>query len=449
MKWLLSACLALVAIVLALLVLQRLRRGQPVVLTGRWSPRVIRMVAVVLVMLGVGESARAQEAKGAPNKLPTPENNDKLPNAITIDAITAWLTHQTSGSQAAATKLVHAKLMATHPPTAELLDAVRTHVRLLPAGLAKLLLADLQALKDGKPLPTPTVAQLKQALTDCSVNSYYDHYWTAYLWRKATDLNSADSQAWTDVFAGLRQQARITDTLIRVHATVKPIMLSQRAWMSKAGPGPAERQLLVEYRKAVADMLKLAGEQFPTVDEGTWKRDGIVLLKADPDALAPVLIRAGHKKDFSTEFTTRLGRLDLLKTNDKPAVLLHDSLGKIEIPAQTLLSVGQLHQYLPDATKRKLEQMVHDALTKNSEDAADRLETMLPFAHAAIRAGLKEQPTAKGAPRLRMILALFDDAPMPVVKPIVSDRNDFDSGGVGSPGRPPGVGGGGRGPGDR
>ena len=55
-------------------------------------------------------------------------------------------------------------------------------------------------------------------------------------------------------------------------------------------------------------------------------------------------------------------------------------------------------------------------MKNNSEDAADRLEQALPLTHRAIRAGLKELPKASGAPRLRLILALFDDAIMPSVR---------------------------------
>ena len=52
---------------------------------------------------------------------------------------------------------------------------------------------------------------------------------------------------------------------------------------------------------------------------------------------------------------------------------------------------------------------------EGDEDAADKLEMTLPLAHAAVRAGVKETPKGKLAPRLRMFLALFDDAVMPAL----------------------------------
>src|SRR5947209_6251480 len=59
MKWLLAPFLWLLALALTALLLWRLWRGKPVVLRGRWSPRVIRLVAVLLVFLGFTSQAPA------------------------------------------------------------------------------------------------------------------------------------------------------------------------------------------------------------------------------------------------------------------------------------------------------------------------------------------------------------------------------------------------------
>jgi hypothetical protein len=81
---------------------------------------------------------------------------------------------------------------------------------------------------------------------------------------------------------------------------------------------------------------------------------------------------------------------------------------------------------LSDVQKKRLDEEVAAALNGN-EDAADRLEAALPLAHAAVRTGLKEQPGAKFAPRLRLILALFDDTVMPAVPDVRSPRfEEFD-----------------------
>jgi hypothetical protein len=64
--------------------------------------------------------------------------------------------------------------------------------------------------------------------------------------------------------------------------------------------------------------------------------------------------------------------------------------------------------------KDRARQTIKAALD-NDEDAAERLEQALPLVHDLLRDELKKSPTAKGAPRLRLILALFDDAVMPVL----------------------------------
>ena len=87
----------------------------------------------------------------------------------------------------------------------------------------------------------------------------------------------------------------------------------------------------------------------------------------------------------------------------------------IDLLAKSVVSEWKLPNLNPDVAKQKLAETVHELLKNNSEDAADQLERCLPMTHAAIRAGSKELPNAKGAPRLRLILSLFDDTPMPVV----------------------------------
>ena len=99
------------------------------------------------------------------------------------------------------------------------------------------------------------------------------------------------------------------------------------------------------------------------------------------------------------------------------------------------MSVWELANLLSDDAKKKLDETVHDALKNNSEDAADRLEHCLALSHQAIRVGLKELPTAKGAPRLRLILALFDDTVMPALPAYRGVEAVQELQGRGGPGR--------------
>jgi hypothetical protein len=56
-------------------------------------------------------------------------------------------------------------------------------------------------------------------------------------------------------------------------------------------------------------------------------------------------------------------------------------------------------------------------LRGNDEKAALRLERAMPLVHTDLRAALEKTPNAKGAPRMRLILSLFDDVPMPALGP--------------------------------
>jgi hypothetical protein len=415
MRWLVLLLLWIAAIVVALLILRRVRRGKPIVMAGRWSPRLVRMIAVVLVVLGMGEEAATPPSFAAPAKLPVRSGDDELPSTVSPATVQMWLAiHDdagpyTPGRRALIQALSGRKLAADQKALA--LD----HARFLGPKLQKLLLADLAAIGEDKPLPGVPAADLRAALDELEKSGRFDHYWNGYLWRKTATAEFASAQTRVELFARFRQHARLTDALIRAHAQVKPLMQPPRAWMSKAGPKKGDMAGIKAYQASLADMVKVANEALPTTDEGTWKRDAILLIKPVKDVPAPVLLRGGKERLLAADESSRVGRLDLLQTGDKQAAFVHDWLGKVELPANRTLSTWDLPNLLPDAAKQKLDETVHDALKNNSEDAADRLERCLPLSHHAIRAGLKELPNAKGAPRLRLILALFDDAVMPAL----------------------------------
>src|SRR5262249_46617015 len=121
---------------------------------------------------------------------------------------------------------------------------------------------------------------------------------------------------------------------------------------------------------------------------------------------------------------------------DKPVTLEHAWLGRVTLPANRTVSVWQLPGLLSDEGQKKLNKDVQAAL-EGDEDAADRLELVLPFAHAAMRAAVAESPKAKLAPRLRMMLALFDDTVMPVLVPPKAESPFGPGSGFGGPGGPP------------
>src|SRR5262249_25037250 len=136
------------------------------------------------------------------------------------------------------------------------------------------------------------------------------------------------------LYKRLAEHARVTDTLIAAHAQVRPLMQAPRAWMSKAGPRPQDRVLIAAYQHSLTDMVATAKKLYPSVDEGTWRREGQIQFTAFNGSPSPTLIWAGKPKGFPEGATTRLGRLDLLQTpKDKPCALYHEWLGRIELPA--------------------------------------------------------------------------------------------------------------------
>lgn len=405
MRWLLFLVLWVVAIVVAVLIVRRVWRGKPIVLAGRWSPKLVRMIAVILVVLGGSDDAGPPRIEAAPGKLPIREASDELPAAIKPATVQMWLMiHNDSGPYSPGRKAL-VQALAGRKLTEEQKALALDHARFLGPKMNALLTADLsdQATK-------PTAGDLRDVLDELEKAGRYDHFWNAYLWRKTAAI---DSEARVELYARLRQHSRITDALIRAHAQVKPLMQPPRAWMSKAGPKKGDVVEMEAYETAMKDMVKVAKEVLPTTDEGTWKRDGIALIKLI--AGSPQLIRGGRERELPGDQSTRFGRLDLLKTGEKPASIGHEWLGKIDLPAKSVVSVWELPTLLPAAAKQKLDEVVHEALKDNSEVAADRLERCLPMSHAAIRAGLQELPNSKGAPRLRLILSLFDDTIMPVL----------------------------------
>ncbi|HVK11935.1 MAG TPA: hypothetical protein VM597_24390, partial [Gemmataceae bacterium] len=412
MRWLTILVLWVVALVVALVVLRRVRRGKPVVLAGRWSPVVVRMVAVILVVLGAGEES--PESIAAPKEVPVRGPDDQLPRELLPYLVQHWLSlHQQDGPFQSQTKLLVRALAGDKLTDKELASAM-DDARRLGEPMHAMIRADLAAVKEGKPAPAVADRDLLKALTLLETNARYDHFWNAYLWRK-TAAGPTDPAVRSELYARFRRHARITDALIKAHARVRPMMEYPRAWMSKAGPGPAEQKAIQAHAAKLQDMIKVANEVLPRTDEGTWKRDGVALLKPVAGLPIPMLVRAGKDRPMSAEDSTRFGRLDLLKSGDQPTAVVHDWLGRVDLPAKATVSVWDLPKYLPDAAKQKLDVTVLVALKENSEEAADRLERSLAVAHAAIRAGLKELPKAPGAPRLRLILSLFDDTPMPAL----------------------------------
>jgi hypothetical protein len=181
--------------------------------------------------------------------------------------------------------------------------------------------------------------------------------------------------------------------------------------------------MVVDWTKSGTAMLDAAKELYPKSDPGTWGQDGLVVLVVPFNRPGVTLMRGGSKQEIKSGQTFRLGRLDLIEVSaDKGVTLEHPWLGTVELPAGRLVSSRALHGLLPEDARDKVKQAVADAL-KGAEAPADRLEKALPFAEPVLREALSKDPDRPGAPRLRLILSLFDDAVMPALAPVEMPNN--------------------------
>ena len=351
------------------------------------------MVAIILVVLGVGvNKVPAVPVPPTADKNATDAKNDNLPTAITATTIRHWLALQTPGDRPATNQWLNFKQVMTTmepAPGEQALTPLKLSVRRLPPKLAEVFQNDLDAGAAKQDLPSLDATRLLAIYDDVEALGYYDHWLNAYLWRRTA---CSDPRQMAEVYLRMVRHARVTDTLILANGEVKPMVIRPGAWRTKSGrPLPP----LIE-EKSVGEMLEATKRIYPTMEGGTWNRDGIALFSVAKDSPTPVLLRAGRKQPLANGATIRFGRLDLMETpaGEKPVSLEHAWLGRITVPADRTISVWQLPSLLSDEGQKKLRQAVTDALN-GDEGAADRLEQALPLTHAAVRAGVADLPSAK------------------------------------------------------
>jgi hypothetical protein len=410
MKWVLAPLLGLTAVALAFFVLWRLWRGRPVVLRGRWAPRVLRLVAIVLVVLGIGaDEGRPVPVKPADRGGERRAERDPLPATVTAAAVGNWLFLQQLASPWARLKQEYTRL-AARSADAVALKALRTGLTGVPAPLRSFLEADLEAREHGKSPPHVAPGRLVSALDQLEPQGYYDPWLTAYLWRQSASAGPDEGKELTELYARLYRHARVANALVRARARIKPVLQPPRAWMSKAGPAKVGMLREGDHTLAGAEVLGAAKVLFATSDIGTWQRDGLVILTVTKDAGAVTVLRGDWPAERQPGERVRLGRLDLLTRSapGKAVALDHEWLGRLTLPAQRVVSVWDLPRCLSREGRARLEAQIEKGLD-GDEMAAARLEQALPLAHTDLRQALARRPDAPAAARMRLILSLFDD----------------------------------------
>lgn len=417
MKWILVPLLWLLAMTVALLILFRWWRGRNLVLNGRWSPRFVRMVAVVLVMLGVS----AEESRPASNAAPAPDDKqgktkpaEDLPSCIHEKSLQKWLAFQNPGNELARIKQGYLTICQTPgQPNDRTLLTVQTQARAtLPEKFRELFLAEVDARATGKKSPAVRANDLLTAMDQLEQAGCFDHWINAFLWQKTALVVESEPRQLVQVYSRIHRHARLTNALIAAQAQVRPLFQHGRAWTSKAGR-PLDRELALaeaDPRQMAIEMAKTLPKLYPQADAGSWQQDGHTLFTVPKDSAPITVIRGGQGRLTQDNPAILIGRLDLIETvpSDRQAKIQHAWLGEVQLPAGRVISPWDLPAFLSEEGKTKLNETVAHALEGNAA-AANRLEKALPLAHAALREALAKSPTSKGAPRMRLILSLFDD----------------------------------------
>jgi len=407
-----------IALVLAVGILWRIARRKKVVLTGRWTPRLVQMVITIVVAFSPLASDEVAFADDPPAAKDKPAADAAVPLPLDAHTLKRW-REQWSHDESMLVRFKRSFLpieAGTGTPSGAALKEARNITGALPDRLRQIVLGDIEARASGKTLtPVPPKA-LREALAAMRRDGCFDAWLLGYLWRiTGRRVDPAARAGDVALYAELRQFARLLDTLVLSRGRVKASAFNPRAWMSKAGPSKTERRREERLRRL---LLAEAAKLWPTSVAESWARDAHIEFGLARDSSPVVLHRAGAKHSLKAkEALVRFARLDLLETpaSGPPVVLSHVWLGALPLPRGRTLSVWDLPGLLPASVVERLRTALDKALLGDAL-AAQRIESTLPVSHAELRRALDKQPKAAGAPRLRTILSLFDERTVPPPK---------------------------------
>src|SRR5262249_61735840 len=95
------------------------------------------------------------------------------------------------------------------------------------------------AIQTGVPAPASSAKELTAALEELEKNGYFDHWASAYLWRKtAGALDGAERRTVIELFGRFERHARVTNALLVAHSRMRPLMAPPQAWRGEGGRPP-------------------------------------------------------------------------------------------------------------------------------------------------------------------------------------------------------------------
>jgi MoaA/NifB/PqqE/SkfB family radical SAM enzyme len=288
-------------------------------------------------------------------------------------------------------------------PTRNRIREQQTRLRGHDVGAFRQLLEDHLDRRDrGEP---ERLADLVGLLNGAERLPTYDPVLAAYLWRRARAIEApADDGRFAieraDLYTRLHHHLRVVDALARAEAVTGPI--TYRPWISKAAP----RGDVPEIPPGLVDALRKAWTE--REDAGPWDRVGadVVLDWAERDP-APLVIGGGHVGEPKRGASVRLRRLDILFARGPVAVRGPGTL-EFSLENGAELTLDRWAEHLSPAARAELDAVVARAAAGDAEAEA-RVEAILPWAHASIRALLAAEPRHPGAGKLKMWLVAFDE----------------------------------------
>lgn len=242
------------------------------------------------------------------------------------------------------------------------------------------------------------VAELLAVLDELEAEQVWDPWIVGELFGRLPD---GDPMPLVPLLARLDRHARVADGLVLAEAEVGPVRYSP--WRKKSAPPRDWDDLQIpEGLEGAAD----AG--FLRAARTTWRTEATVELTLAEGS--GTLYRAGEGTPLKAGDRLVLARLDVLVLDPGPngegnARLTHAMLGEIARGPRSMS--GRHGPLLQHDARAVLDPLVSAGMAGDAA-AQQRLGSMLPLAHTAIRAAVADRPDAPGAAALRMLLDQFD-----------------------------------------